>query len=810
MNIKSRLKAYVTLFVLSASVAVTLSSCAQEPQRSQVIDQPFSDTKLDALVDKVYNSLSMEERVAQLHGIRPSLITVDGKLSIELCEELIPHGVGHISQFACMQEFSPNELRDFVRDLQEYVISHNAAGIPAIFHEEAITGFSTKGATTYPQQIGVACSWNPDLVEKKSKYTAESMRSVGSQMALSPMVDVIRTQHFNRGEESYGEDSYLSSAMAVAFINGLQGDDLTKGVAATTKHFLGYGGGSDLPKKEVMEEIVTPHEVGMRIAGSKSLMPGYHGFEGVTAINNRYFLQEILRDYLLFDGIVVSDYSAIAPKKLVGEDSELLYERAENAMNAGADLELCDPVAFPHLPKLIEMGRVSEARFEEAVKQNLRMKGRLGLLDKNPKLYDEGEINLNKEEYDELAYELAAQSVVLLKNDGVLPIASDVKRISLVGPNANSYWAMLGDYTYHALHAFFQSAEVDGDDPKIYTLKDGMERAKGASTKLSYARGCDWDASIKTAVDEGGDTRIELSKLDLLVAMLRRDADPTNWGEAMKVSRSSDVIVAAVGENAALCGEGRARKGIRLPGEQEAFVESLIETGKPVVVVIFGGRAQVLSEKILNGAAAIVQAWYPGQQGGNAVADILFGEVNPSGKLCTSYPATEQRTPLCYNYGGRRMNGLVEFPFGYGLSYTTFEYTNLESTKEVTIGEGRVEVSFTLSNVGERDGTEVAQLYISPANVNGSGMKPIQLKGFERVEVESGVSRKVTFSFDPELISLYNNTVESNPWRVVPGDYIIKIGSSSSDIRLTAPLTLAGEKVMKERRDVFFSSSSVN
>lgn len=796
--------AFTTMILLSLSI----SSCAEE-QRSQVVDQPFSNPKLDALVDEVYNSLSMEERVAQLHGIRPSLITVDGRLSKELCDQLIPHGVGHISQFACMQDFTPDELRDFVRDLQEYVISHNAAGIPAIFHEEAITGFSTKGATTYPQQIGVACSWNPDLVELKSRYTAESMRSVGAQMALSPMVDVIRTQHFNRGEESYGEDSYLSSAMAVAFINGLQGDDLSTGVAATTKHFLGYGGGSSLLKKEIMEEIMTPHEVGIRIAGSKSLMPGYHSFEGETAITNSYFLQDLLRDYLQFDGIVVSDYFAIGVKGKAKGNPLHFYERAEKAINAGADLELCDPEAFPLLPELIAQGKVSEERFEEAVKQNLRMKGRLGLLDKKPKLYDEGEINLNKAEYDKLAYDLATQSVVLLKNDGTLPLTTDSKKIALVGPNANSYWAMLGDYTYQALHAFFQSAEVDNDYHKIYTLKEGMERVKGDNVTLSYERGCDWDASIKSAVDEGGDNRVELSKLDKLINMLRRDADPTNLNRAMQICRKSDVIVAAVGENAALCGEGRARKGIRLPGDQEAFVESLIDTGKPVVVVIFGGRAQVLSEKILSGAAAIIQAWYPGQQGGNAVADILFGEVNPSGKLCTSYPATESRTPLCYNYGDRRMKGLVQFPFGYGLSYTTFEYTNLDSTLEATIGEDRVEVSFTISNVGKRDGTEVAQLYISPANVTGSGLKSIQLKGFERVEVAAGESRRVTFSFDPELISLYNNQVEENPWRVVPREYKIKIGSSSSDIHLVAPLTLVGERIKMERREVFFSSSSV-
>ncbi|MFI3281139.1 MAG: glycoside hydrolase family 3 N-terminal domain-containing protein [Rikenellaceae bacterium] len=796
----------IKTFIYAALAGVAIACQATPKMESQVIDQPLTTPQIEELVDRVYNSLSMEERVAQLHGIRPAHIMKDGKLSLELCRELIPHGVGHLSQFACMVEMEPNELRDFVRDLQAYIVSCTDAAIPAIFHEEAITGFSTKGATTYPQQIGVACSWNPELLYTKSVYTRESMRNVGAQYALSPMVDVIRSQHFERGEEGYGEDGYLSSILGCEFVKGLQGDDLSCGIAATTKHFLGYGGGSSLGEKEVMEEILLPHEATIRVAGSKSIMPGYHSFNGSSAITNQYFLQDILQDYMHYDGLVVSDYGATAMKWASNGDERYLHNRARDAINAGAHLELCDLECFQLLPELVESGEVSSETFEEAVKQNLRIKARLGLLGEKPVLYAEGNIDLNKPEYDSLAYEIATQSIVLLKNNGVLPLKNEGGSIALLGPNAASHWAMLGDYTYQALHAFFESGQVDKNSPKLITLKEGMERAKGDDVTLNYERGCDWDSTYKTAVKGDGDARIELSKLDILVNMLRAEADPTDLNRALAAAAAADVVVAAVGENAALCGEGRVRKGIRLPGEQEQFVESLIDCGKPVVVVIFGGRAQVLSRKILDGAAAIVQAWYPGQQGGNAVADILFGEVNPSGKMCTSYPATESKEPICYNYG-ERLSGLVEFPFGYGLSYTTFEYSDIVCSENVDISKGSIECSFCITNSGEIEGAEVAQLYISPKGDNAN-YKPIQLKGFQRIELGEGESAKVTFRFDPELLAYYDTEIKS--WTTEPSEFIVKIGSSSSDIRLEAPLTLSGERREVELRQSYYSLSDIH
>lgn len=789
------------LTIAVASLTIACNSAQVEP--SQVVMQPLSDDQVKSLVDDVYNKMSTADKVAQLHGIRAEhLQDADGNLSLELCREKIPNGVGHISQFACMQSLTPNELRDFVSKLQDYLINETPMGIPAIFHEEAITGFATLGATTYPQQIGVSCTWNTDLIHLKSDQTREAMRSCGGTMALSPMVDVVRTQHFNRVEECYGEDGYLSSAMGRGFIEGLQSEDLSQGVAACSKHFLGYGGGIDNTNKELMEEVIMPHEVAIRVAGSKTIMTNYGLYKGESTVTSKELLTDMLRGYLGFDGIAVSDYGATASKwKGPKGDTTYLYKRAEAAMNAGNDLELSDAECYPLIPRLVESGKITEERFEEAVKLNLALKARLGLLTKGAKLYNDGDIDLDKPEYRQTAYDIATQSVVLLKNNGILPLdSSKSDDVALVGPNANSFWCMLGDYTYQSMHAFWKSGTIDPDYPKIYNLKEGLEAGMDSKFNLSYERGCDW-----TAMENGGqiDTKtMGDPRVANLVMMLINSNDPTDWESAMKLGSNNDVIIAAVGENPTLCGEGRFRKGIRLPGDQERFVEELIETGKPVVVVMFGGRAQMMSQKIMDGAAAIVQAWYPGEEGGNAVADILLGDVNPSGKLCVTYPATEDEANICYNTTEGREE-LVAYPFGYGLSYTTYEYSNLSSPSSVTIGKEDIELSFTLTNAGERAGEEIVQLYISPKG-KSTTHKPIQLKGFERVALEAGESKVVSFKFSPEILAYYADEM----WRMDSGEFVLKVGASSSDIRLSADIEINGSVAPKTNRDYFFSHSS--
>ncbi|GAL62700.1 glycoside hydrolase family 3 protein [Algibacter lectus] len=606
-------------------------------------NKPFLTEKLSIKVDALMATMSMDEKLAQITGTRLRDIMVDGKVSIEKCREHIPHGIGHFCQFSSGLTLEPEQLRDLVREVQHYLMTETNTKIPAIFHEEAITGFATQGATTFPQQIGVGCSWNPEIVKNNANSTAQSMRAAGATFALSPMLDLSRTAHWNRLEESYGEDAYLTSRMGVAFIKGLQGNDLKTGVAATAKHFAGYGTAND-NSKELYEEYLMPHEAAFKVAGAKSVMPSYGKYKALAVTANPTMLDQMLRKEIGFDGLVVSDYGAV----------NLIYkghEQAKNsamagamAINAGIDIELSSPIAFPLLPDAIKDGLVTEETINKAVKRALVMKAKLGLLDKNLKIGKDGPLDFDPPSNRELAYKTASQSIVLLKNNGVLPLNNDIKKIALVGPNASTYHCLLGDYTYQSMISFWHSTDFDPTNPKLITLLQGLENKLGENVEINVERGCDWSAPLESKIDTRGLGDDRLSKLKMLTV---KGLPQPDLQKAIKISEESDVIIAAVGENLYLCGEGRERKGIRLPGEQEAFVEKLIATGKPVILVLFGGRQQLVS-KFEDKCAAIVQAWFPGEEGGNAIADILVGNVNPSAKLCVTYPKTESRAEINY------------------------------------------------------------------------------------------------------------------------------------------------------------------
>lgn len=784
-------------------------SCIQSSMYVQIKEYPFSDSRIDIIVDSIYKGMSIEERVAQLYGIRGEKLMENGKISFEKCRELIPNGIGHISQFACMLNMEPDELRDYVKDLQTYLINETPSGIPAIFHEEAITGLAAKGATTYPQQIGMACTWNPELMELKTKYTKETMREVGAFMALSPNVDIIRTPIFNRGEESYGEDAYLTSSMGLAFVKGLQGESLENGVAACAKHYLGYGGGSENNEdneKVLFEEILMPYDVLLRVGGCKNVMTGYHQFKGTFSVFNKYIIQDILRDHLHFDGIVVSDYGAISTKKLSGNTKKDYMMRVANAINAGCGMEFSEGVCFPYIIDAIEQGLIDEKKVEKAVKDALTLKVRLGLFNKYRKLYKEGKLDFNKKKYCELAYKLASQSVVLLKNNGILPLYS-CRNIALVGPNANSPWSMLGDYTYQVMNIFHRGNSIDFESPKIYTLKESLEKRLPDGFNVEYSRGCDWsmDNEIYLNMKSTGDQRFVQSKMNRLkIRLFEEMTEKTDVDDAVSIACRSDVVIAAVGENLTLCGEGRGRKGVRLPGKQEEFVEKLIDTGTPVVLVVFGGRAQVLSEKIMEKCAAIIQAWYPGQEGGNAIADILTGKVNPSGKLSISYTRKDNVEDICYNYGDE-YKSFVAFPFGHGLSYNNYVYSDMTAPTVVDLNEHEFKISCNIKNTGNYIGDEVAQLYVSPES-DDMPYRSIQLKGFARVSLMPGEEKKVIFTFYPRALDYYNN----GNWCLSPGKFIFKIGASSTDIRLSSTVELKGKEIISKNRDIFFSEYNVD
>jgi beta-glucosidase len=547
----------------------------------------------------------------------------------------------------------------------------------------------------------------------------------------------------------------------------------------------------------MIEEILLPHEAMIRLADSKVVMPGYHAVHGTNCVANSEILQDILRDYVGFDGMVVSDYTAI--NQLPGYENAI--QKAAAAINNGNDVDFPRGENYQFLAKAIEQGLVKPEVLERAVKNVLRHKFRAGLFDENPYLYSTEQIVLDTPEERKTAYDIATQSVVLLENNGVLPL-KDAKNILLTGPNANSMWAMCGDYSFPAMSYFWKHNTENLEHAPIVRLLQGMQSRKPEGMNILYSRGCDWTEEIETKYTETGDERA------WEYTLLHRKVDSgevANKQEALAMAKQADVIVAAMGENVMLCGENRDRQGLRLPGKQEQYVEELLATGKPVVLIMFGGRAQVVAG-IAERCAAVIQAWYPGEEGGNAVADILYGNVSPSAKLSVSYPNEEVYEPLCYNYSAE-LDSRVAWPFGYGLSYTTFEYANLAMNTEAATTDEAITLSFDVKNTGEVAADEVAQIYLSPADGN-TNIRPIQLQGFARVSLAPGETKKVEVKMYTEQLGYYSNEGQRQ-WNIAPGEFSVKVGASSQDIKLSANISLQGEKVVKPLRDYYFSESIV-
>ena len=765
---------------------------------------------IEQQVNELYQKMPQEERIAQLRSMyMDELFDEQGKLDTAKCRELIPYGIGHFSQFCMQQPRDPNELRDRAIAIQDWLMNNTPNGIPALLHEEVLSGVNTLGSAIYPQQIGQACSFNPELAELKTRQTSTTLRKIGGILALSPMVDVCRTPSFNRLEESYGEDGYLSAVIGTAFVKGLQQGNLKTGVGACSKHYLGYGGGGDAEEKELMEEILLPHETMIRLTGSVAVMPGYHDVHGIRCVANSEILQDILRGYVGFDGMVVSDYTAIDQIP----NLETSVEKAAAAINGGNDVDFPHGADYKNLQEAIDKGLVKPETLERAVKDVLRIKFRMGLFDKDAYLYSKETIKLDTPEERQTAYDIATQSVVLLENNGILPLditklnaQSSKLNVLLTGPNANSIWAMCGDYTYPAMSYFWKRVEdvADRDNPHIVKLLEAMQNRKPEGVNVMYSRGCDWTEDIETKYGETGDARAWEYYL------LHRKVDSgekADKAEALKMAKEADVIIAAVGENVMLCGENRDREGLRLPGKQEQYVNELLKTGKPVVLVVFGGRAQVISG-IAEKCAAVIQAWYPGEEGGNAVADILYGKVSPSAKLSVSYPNVEINEPICYNYSAEK-DARVAWPFGYGLSYTTFEYQNLQVNSEAKTSDDFVELTFQVKNTGKVKADEVAQIYLSPTQ-ESQNIRPIQLQGFARISLEPGQTKTVTTRLFVEQFGFYTHKGDVREWNIEPGTFIVKVGASSADIKLQQQVELKGKATTKPLRDHYFSETTIS
>lgn len=763
---------------------------------------------VDDRVADLLARMTLDEKLAQLGSAWVFQIAGANGFDPDRADPILRHGIGHVTRMTGASSLLSREAAVLANDLQRHLVDHTRLGIPAIVHEEICSGLMAREATVYPQALGVAATFHAELNRLLADTVRAQMRAIGAHHGLSPVLDVCRDPRWGRLEETYGEDPHLVARMGVEYVIGLQGSedgsDLSNGVVATAKHFVGYGaseGGMNwapahLPERELRDVYLAPFEVAVREAGLASVMNGYHELDGVPCGASRWLLTEVLRDEWGFDGTVVSDYFAVKQlfeyHHLVDSDEAA----AVAALTAGIDVELPSTECFGDaLRAAIDHGRVAMADVDLAVRRVLVSKLRLGLVDHPYVDVDAVATVTRTAEQVALARRIADESLVLLRNDGVLPLAPSTRSLAVIGPNAASARHLLGDYAYvthvESLLEVLRSGNnvfsmpiehgVDLDDQlsldHVGTVHGALARAL-PDVELRFAQGC-------------GVTGDDRSGFDAAVA----------------AAAASDVAVLVMGERSGLTedcttGESRDVASLRLPGVQEELVHAVAATGTPVVLVLLAGRP-IGSPAVHEAASAVLMAWLPGEQGGDAIADALVGVTSPGGKLPVSYPRSSGQIPIFYAHkvsGGRShwKGAYVDesneplHPFGHGLSYSTFtiEPVGVTSTP-VTPGE-RIEVRVDVTNTGARRADEVVQLYA--ADPVASVTRPVrELVGFERLTLDPGARARVTFEIPVEVLGFIGIDMT---YVVEPGDIELHVGSSATATVPAGTVTIAGESAV--------------
>lgn len=747
-----------------------------------------SSLPVEKRVEDLLKRMTLKEKIAQLCSIPASALFEDGRFSVEKARSILANGIGQITRLAGDHRLrlKPRDTAEAANAIQRFLLEETRLRIPAMIHEECLSGFMAWGATTFPQAIGLASTWSPDLVEKVASTIRRQIRAVGAHQGLAPVLDVARDPRWGRVEETYGEEPYLVASMGVSYIRGLQGDGWRSRVLATPKHFAAHGfpeGGRNCAPvhagvRELREVFLPPFEAAVREAGALSIMSAYHDIDGVPCTASKTLLTDILRGEWGFQGIVVSDYWAIHMLHSFHMIASNLKEAAVKALEAGVDIEL--PTAQCYWEPLLEAlkdGLISEAVVDRAVSRVLKVKFLLGLFE-NPYVDVEEASKVFDTAQDRgLALQAARESIVLLKNDGVLPLSKTVDALAVIGPNAAEARNLLGDYSYTA-HLSLEKPAVE-----IVSIIESIKAKVSPETKVYYAQG--YGVS---------------------------DYSKAGFKEALEVAGKSSVIVAVMGERSGLSkfdvsGEGRDRDDICLPGVQEELLEALCGLGKPVVLVLVNGRPLTLS-KIVEKCAAIVEAWLPGEEGGNAVADVLFGDYNPSGRLPVTFPRSPGQIPL---YSAMKPSSIRDyvfteikplFPFGHGLSYTEFEYSSLNISPEKVEPDGEVTIRCTIKNVGCLRGSEVVQVYVR--DEYASVARPArELKGFRKVTLDPGEERRIVFRISTDQLAFYDHQMR---FVVEPGFFKVMVGRSSEDIRLTGRFEVVGWREVPTSTRKLFSS----
>jgi beta-xylosidase len=773
---------------------------------------PYLDASLP-VADRVGDLLArmtLEEKLAQIGSIWVFEILAAEHVDADKARARLGAGIGQITRVAGATSLAMPAAAALANAIQRFLVEETRLGIPAIVHEECLHGLVARDAVCFPQSIGLAAAWDPALLEALASSFARQLRAMGAHQGLAPIFDVARDPRWGRIEETYGEDPYLIAALGVAYVRGLQ-EGAGAPVLATGKHMVGHGlpeGGMNrapahIGVRELRDVYLWPFEAAVREAGMRSMMHAYEDVDGVPCVASRELFTTTLRDEWGFDGIVVSDYAGI--DELVESHSTVgdLGAAAALALEAGIDVELPSTAAYgAPLAQALADGSVDPALVDRAVARVLAVKFELGLFESPYVDADAASPPLDDDRA--LAREAARASIVLLENDGTLPLREGLATIAVVGPNADSARNLLGDYA-HIAH--IETLLEMRDNPIGFPVPDDLslsDELDERTTILDAIRERAGAAEVRFAPGGG-----VLGSSDAEIA------------EAVEAARGADVAIVVVGERSGLtldctCGEMRDRLELGLPGRQEELVAAVAAAGTPVVLVLVAGRPLAIPSAA-EAAAAVVNAWVPGDEGPGAIAEVLFGDADPGGKLPVTVPRHVGQVPIYYAHkpsGGRShwhgdyVDGshLPLWPFGHGLSYTRFALHG-PSLDRTTLGpDDEVAIAVEVENVGERTGDEVVQLYVR--DEDASITRPVkELRGFRRVRLSPGERRRVTFRLAAEQLAF---TGLDGRLVLEPGRVRLLVGTSSTELPCEAEVELTGEPSVLARRSRYLTEVAVD
>ncbi len=753
------------IFILIAFLALSLIfACTQKKEVS-------ADRKMNVFIDELLKKMTLEEKIGQLNLPGSGDIVTGQTSSSEIGQKIKEGKVGGLLNIKSVEK---------IRDVQKVAVEESRLKIPLIFGMDVIHGYQT----TFPIPLGLAASFDMALIEQTAHIAAVEASADGICWTFSPMVDIARDPRWGRIAEGAGEDAYLGSRVAEAFVHGYQGDDLSKNntIMACVKHFAMYGAAeagrdyntTDMSRIRMYNEYLPPYHAAVK-AGAGSFMSSFNEIDGIPASGNKWLLTDVLRDQWDFKGFVVTDFTAI--NEMTEHGMGDLQTVSAMALRAGVDFDMVGEGFLTTLKKSLEEGKITEVQIDQACRRILEAKYKLGLFD-DPYRYcdvNRPKTDIASEEHNQVAREIASQTFVLLKNENQLLPLPKKGKIALIGPLADSQDNMAGMWS------------VAVDHTQSISVLKGCKDAVGDQAEVLYAKG-------SNIVDD--------PDLDLWISTWGRPTIDTKHSprelreEAVSVASNCDVVVAVMGEAAEMSGESSSRSDISLPGSQEELLDALLKTGKPVVLVLFTGRPLTLTWEQKN-IPAILNVWFGGTQAGNAIADVIFGKVNPSGKLPATFPQNVGQIPIYYNhkntgrpllegewYQKYRSNYLDVtndplYPFGYGLSYSTFTYGDLVLDKSQLTGNQSLNASISLTNSGKYDGAEVVQLYIR--DLIGSITRPVkELKGFQKVFLKAGETRTINFTITPEDLKFYSYDLVYD-WE--SGDFVIMVGGNSMDVK---------------------------